>query len=153
MEMKRLADQLRRLFNGGAFHGESIREVLAGVTREQSRARPIEKAHTIAELVEHIHIWNVHSVNAVKGVPIPKWPGGRIEDDWPEPGADWERAQREMYETAEELAKLIESSSAELLKKTVPGRDYSFEELFAGQVQHGLWHAGQMAVLKKAANS
>ena len=149
MDTKRLADQLRRLFNGGAFHGESIREVLAGVTDERARARPIKNAHTIAELVAHIQIWNEHALNAVRGVPIPKWPGGNIEDDWPEPQADWEKAQREMFATAEELAKVIEGASAELLAKKVPGREYPFEELFEGQRQHGLYHAGQIAILKK----
>jgi hypothetical protein len=33
---------------------------------------------------------------------------------------------------------------------TVPGRNHSFFVMLHGVVQHGLYHAGQIAMLKKA---
>ena len=41
----------------------------------------------------------------------------------------------------------------ERLSDTVPGRDYSFYFLLHGAVQHNLYHAGQMAMLKVAARA
>ena len=40
-EVKRIADQLERAFEGGAWHGPSVREVLDGVTAEQALSRPL----------------------------------------------------------------------------------------------------------------
>ena len=50
-ETARIADQLRRAFYGGAWHGEALFEILRGVTAKQAAARPIKSAHSIWELV------------------------------------------------------------------------------------------------------
>ena len=43
-ETARLADQIRRAFQGDAWHGDSIKELLAGVTAATAAARPIKNA-------------------------------------------------------------------------------------------------------------
>jgi hypothetical protein len=53
-ELERLADQLRRALEGEAWHGPAVLDVLAGVSPDQARARPIPGAHTIWELVLHL---------------------------------------------------------------------------------------------------
>ena len=57
-EIARLADQVRRAFEGDAWHGDSIKELLAGVTAATAAARPIKNAHSIWELVLHIAAWD-----------------------------------------------------------------------------------------------
>ena len=39
-ETARLADQIRRAFEGDAWHGDSIKELLTGVTAETAAAKP-----------------------------------------------------------------------------------------------------------------
>src|SRR6266487_1044898 len=56
-EIDRILDQLKRANEGEAWHGPSVREVLAGVTAEQAHARPLANAHSIWELVQHIAVW------------------------------------------------------------------------------------------------
>ena len=56
-EIERILDQLKRAYEGDAWHGPSVKEVLAGVTAEQAHARPPGNAHTIYELVPHIAVW------------------------------------------------------------------------------------------------
>jgi hypothetical protein len=53
-EMERLEDQLRRSFEGDAWHGPAVLEVLAGVDAGQAAARPIADGHCIWELVLHL---------------------------------------------------------------------------------------------------
>jgi hypothetical protein len=43
--------------------------------------------------------------------------------------------------------------SAEDLAKQVPGRDYPYEVLFEGMVQHTVWHAGQIAMISSMLRS
>lgn len=50
---------------------------------------------------------------------------------------------------AQELETVIKTFDEARLRNTVPGRDYNFYFLFHGVVQHSLYHAGQIALLKK----
>ncbi|HEX9005142.1 MAG TPA: DinB family protein, partial [Blastocatellia bacterium] len=56
-ETHRINSQLKRAYQGEAWHGPSLRELLDGVTAEQAAAKPIPNAHSIWELVNHIIAW------------------------------------------------------------------------------------------------
>jgi hypothetical protein len=57
-ETARLADQVRRAFDGDAWHGDSVLELLDGVDAKMAAAHPIKNAHSIWELVLHIAAWD-----------------------------------------------------------------------------------------------
>ena len=151
-ECIRIADQLRRAFEGKAWHGPSLQELLAGVTAEQAHAHPIATAHSIWELVLHVEVWTQAAAAAVHGVPMPKIVG--TEKDWrsvTDPSAEaWTAAVSRLPETQEQLAHAIESFGDARLRETVPGRQYDYYYLFHGVIQHSLYHGGQIALLKKA---
>jgi len=67
METKRLASQLRRSYEGQAWHGPSLRELLDGVTSEQAAAKPISGAHSIWELVFHVTAWEREALAVMEG--------------------------------------------------------------------------------------
>jgi hypothetical protein len=59
-----------------------------------------------------------------------------------------------MKKTHAELVKQVASFPARRLGDPVPGKSqpyYTFRYMFAGIVQHDLYHAGQIVMLKKAA--
>src|SRR5215472_19138714 len=66
-ETARIADQLRRAFRGDAWHGDSLFEILNGVTAAQASAHPIKNAHSIWELVLHIAAWDGAAVRRAQG--------------------------------------------------------------------------------------
>src|SRR6185437_1767511 len=57
-ESVRIADQIRRAFEGNAWHGDSLLELLARVSAKTAAAKPIKYAHSIWELVLHIAAWD-----------------------------------------------------------------------------------------------
>ena len=57
-ETARLADQIRRAFDGEAWHGDSVVEILQGVNAAMAAAHPIKNAHSIWELLLHIAAWD-----------------------------------------------------------------------------------------------
>ena len=57
-ETARLADQIRRAFEGEAWHGDSLLELLKGVNAATAAAKPIKNAHSIWELILHIAAWD-----------------------------------------------------------------------------------------------
>lgn len=152
IECLRIADQLRRAFAGDAWHGPSLKKLLADVTPEQANAHPVAAAHSIWELVLHIEVWTQAAAEAVHGVPMPKIVG--TDRDWPairhaSPNA-WEEAASHMFAASEALSLAIGQFGDDRLTETVPGRRYDFYYLFHGVVQHSLYHGGQIALLKKA---
>lgn len=150
-ETKFIAEQLRKAFEGDAWHGPSVREALDGVTAEQAAAKPIPEAHSIWELALHIAAWVEHSRHAIDGKPLPLQLD--TPEDWPrvagtDPAA-WKQSYNQVFESGKALVKAIEKVPAECLTDTVPGRSYDFHQLFHGIVQHTIYHAGQVALLKK----
>jgi len=150
-EADRIADQLRRAMQGEAWHGPSLREILAGVTAAQAAARPIAAAHSIWDLVHHITAW--------EGIVLRRLDGETVKDvsseiDWPpvsEPSeAAWQRALAALEAGNRRLCDAIAQLPDERLRERVPGKQDSFYLELHGIVQHDLYHAGQIALLKKA---
>ena len=146
-ETVRIADQIRRAFSGDAWHGPPLGELLEGVSEEQASTRPLSSAHTIHELVLHIEVYVSGALAASTGGEMPKVYG--TSDDW-RSGGDFHDATDRLFQTARQLADVVEKFPDERLGDTVPGRDYDFYYLFHGIVQHSLFHGGQIAMLKRA---
>lgn len=82
----------------------------------------------------------------LSGAALPTLPW---EGDWPKPGANWEEAQERLKHSTDELESAMRKLPHAKLLETVPGREYSVYCLLHGVVQHNLYHAGQIALLKK----
>jgi hypothetical protein len=149
-ESQRLADQVTRALNGDAWHGPSWREVLEGVTREAALHRPIPEAHTIAEILLHATTWHDVVRRRLEG----ETPEVSDAEDWPVASftdeAGWSAAVARLYESGSALAATIGSFPPEKLQQKRPGLDDSWYGLVLGELQHVLYHAGQVALLKKA---
>jgi len=149
----RLADQIRRAFEGEAWHGDSIPEILAGVTAAQAAAHPIKNAHSIWELVLHIAAWDGAVLRRTGGSAV------KLSDkeNFP-PVTDtgetaWRKAVQRLKQGHAELVKAVAAFPDARLQDQVPGKTekyYNFYYMFSGIVQHELYHAGQIAILKKA---
>lgn len=155
IECRRIADQLSSVIDGEAWYGDSVREILNGVTASQAEAHPIANAHSIWELVVHVEAWVKFALGAIQGTPIPAWPAMPKELDWPlvkQTGeAAWRQAVESFFANHRKLVDAIKSFDDDRLKSVVPGRSYDFYHLFQGATQHVIYHAGQVSLLKKGA--
>ena len=149
-ETARIADQLRRAFHGEAWHGDSLLEILDGVTAAQASARHVKHAHTIWELVLHIAAWD-------KAVTI-RLGGSRgfvsTEDSFPKVDdtseASWQNAIETLKRNHRELlAAMAGVEDSRLDAPVVEGMSTAYVHMH-GAIQHDLYHAGQIALLKKA---
>jgi len=150
-ETKFIAQELHKCFEGDAWHGPSVRDVLDGVSAQQAAAKPIADAHSIWELTLHIGACVEHSRHAIDGRPLPLQLD--TPEDWPRvSGADaaaWKRTYEQVFEAGRAMTQAIEKFPSERFTDTVPGRSYDFRQLFHGIVDHCIYHAGQIALLKK----
>jgi len=149
-ETARIADQLSRAYSGKAWHGPSLRGLLRGVTAEQAVKRPIPNAHTIWELVLHVTAWDRVVCERIQGgkrvglAPAKNFP---VVTDTS--AAAWKKALQELEKQHHALETAIRKFPDAKLDHKLGGGDYSFYITMHGAVQHDLYHAGQIALLKK----
>jgi hypothetical protein len=152
-ECSRIAFQLASAINGKAWYGDSLREILKGVSAEDAQAHPLPGAHSIWELLVHVKAWCNFARRAVQGTPIPEWPAMPKELDWPlvseTSETAWQGTVSSFFASHSKLVEAIKSFPDERLESTVPGRTYNFYRLFQSATQHAIYHAGQIALLKK----
>lgn len=152
-ETARLSDQIRRAFEGEAWHGDPVLEILKNIDAQKAAARPIKSAHTIWELVLHIAAWDGAVRRRTLGQAVALTDNENfppIPDTSP---AAWKKAVEEMTQTHHELVETVANFPDSRLPEQVPGKTepyYNFFYMFSGIVQHELYHAGQIALLKKA---
>lgn len=152
-EVLRIIDLLNDTYESEqAWHGSSVVEILRGVSPKMANRRLTPATHTIAELVFHITTWRIFAVRKLQGdltfdikTKEKNWKTFSIVDD-----LEWETLQMELSLSQEELISELEKrTSDEFLDEIVPGRDYSYYTLLHGLITHDLYHAGQIALIKK----
>ena len=150
-EVARISEQLRRAYEGEAWHGPSVREVIDGVTAEVAAARPLPAAHSIWEITLHILAWEDIARRRMQGETV----NPTAEQDWPPtpeatPDA-WEDTKRRLDHGHHALRAAIAALNDDALDTPVGNNRSSPYVLAHGVIQHDLYHAGQIAMLKKTA--
>jgi hypothetical protein len=152
-ESPRIAKQLEKTFTGPAWHGPAVEKVLAGITADVA-ARPSPAGiHSIWQIVDHMTFWAA----AVRG-----WLAGdrtRPPDEasWSTitdtSEAAWQASQERLRSTIEGLISDVSKlDDAQLSDRIIEGMP-SLYAILHGVVQHNIYHAGQIAILKKIAGS
>jgi uncharacterized damage-inducible protein DinB len=150
-EITRLIDQLERAYAGDAWLGLPVRELLSGVDAGAAAAHPIAGAHSIWELVTHITYWLDAAARRLGGETVDPL----HDEDWPptpQPApAAWSRALAALQASHERLLAAVRRLDESDLDGPVPGHAYTRYVLVHGVLQHTLYHAGQIGLLKRAA--
>ena len=151
-ELVRLADTIRRAYEGDAWHGPSLSEVLEGIDAVAAATKRGD-AHTIWELTLHITSWLDIVRRRLEGEKLDD-SNLTITDDWPPAPkqvteAIWQEAKDAVGHASHRLMAVVAAFPEQKLDQQVPGKDYSYSVMLHGAAQHALYHAGQIAMLKK----
>ena len=149
-EVERIVDQLNRAIAGEAWHGPAVMEILQGITAPQAAAQAIDGAHSIWEIVLHIEAW----LRACRR----RLAGDRAQltdaEDWPAVAeADeraWERVKVSFEKAHHDLRSAILLLDDTKLDQPIIEGMSSVYVTIHGAIQHSLYHAGQIAILKKS---
>jgi uncharacterized damage-inducible protein DinB len=145
-----ISGQLKVAFDGEAWHGPALMEILDGVDAATAAAHPIPSAHSIWELVLHLATWErviARRIQAEEFMPSDEenFPQVRQATD-----SAWQEAVKMLRKTHAELIQLVSAMKETQLSDRVPGKDYDLRFMLTGAVQHAAYHGGQIALLKKA---
>lgn len=149
-EVERITEQHARAFSGPAWAGPAVFEALRGVRAPRAAARPFAEGHTIWEIVLHVAAWEDVVRRRLRGEPFAPTPA----QDWPPvrvvSAVAWRRALALLGRRHGALQEAIADLTEEHLEERAAGESYTVYFMVHGAVQHALYHAGQMALLRKA---
>lgn len=146
-ETVRIADQLKRMYEGPAWHGPDLKAVLSDVTQEQAVRRPIEHAHSIWELVLHTTAW---MRIARERLSASETRDHTDEENWPPAAGSWQNALTELDQEKRQLEEAILGFPDDRLDESAPATEpQTYYILLHGVLQHIAYHVGQISLLKK----
>lgn len=148
-ERSRIILMLQNTFDGAAWHGASIMEVIDKISVKQA-FHPSDHIHRICELVQHITAWRVFATKRLEGDTHYEV---TQSEDWKtfiNPDATtWEEIKSELAISQEKLINSLEKVSDDKLKDPVEGKAYDYYTLIHGVIQHDLYHLGEIALLAR----
>ena len=145
--IERILDQLNRAYGGEAWHGPALRQLLEDVTEEEAKARPIAGLHSIIEMVAHVRATMDMVSERLAGTPREL----TTEEDWSDvTKTSWAAALEELDHAESRVCDAVARLTPDDLDRIVAGKDYTTYVMVHGVVQHNLYHAGQIAIVKKA---
>ncbi len=154
---EKLSNELYNSVFGDPWHGSPIKNILEGISFEKAFLKPIPYAHNIIELTLHLNAWIEETLSRFNG----KIPAEPIMGDWPTPKDNnevyWQTVKQKLFADTNRLIAVIKKFPEDKLDELIGGErnislgtGFSFEGLIIGLVQHNAYHAGQIALLKKA---
>jgi len=147
LETERIADQLRRFYEGTSWLGPSLRELVSDVPPERAANGPAAGTHTIWELVLHITAWLRIARERLSAASVFD---PTNEENWPAIHGSWAQALEQLETEVSALENAIRSFPPERLNDPAPAAEpQTFYILLHGVIQHSAYHAGQIAILKK----
>lgn len=149
-ELERITDQLKRAFLGEAWHGPAVEEILKDVTAQQAAARPVDGAHSIWDLALHIGAWQRAGVRRLAGDRAQLSDAENFPAVTDTTEQTWVQTRKALRQSYEELSEAISRLDESRLDQPIIAGMSSVYVTLHGIVQHTLYHAGQMAILKKA---
>lgn len=143
-QTQQIADAYRAVTVKGAWYAPSLAELLAGISAELATTPPVPGAHSISALLQHLLLWNERVRVAADGNPLARW---EPEKEWAEPPIPWKELLTRWNQSRDSLEDKIRSFPIENLVKQVSGRNYPYETMLQGIVQHAVYHSGQIAMI------
>ena len=153
-EVERQLELMKLTFDGDetgeARFGPALMHLLKDVDSKRANHRPLPDAHTIWEVVLHIIAWKRYTATRLRDQR-----SDMNEDiDWPKPvdtsEAAWQKTVQELRDIQAELISASAALTDDQLDSPVAGGKVLRYLVLQGIMQHDIYHAGQIGLLKKA---
>jgi uncharacterized damage-inducible protein DinB len=156
-EVDRILDQLQRAFDGDAWYGPSLSDALDGVDARQAVRRPIADGHNIAEIVRHVTVWTREIARRLRtglaqDLEEADWTETTVanDDEWAAMLDALDAAQGELLAGMKSLTDADLERMIGDVRDRAQGSGISRYVMLHGLVQHHIYHAGQITLLRKA---
>ena len=138
--------------HGDAWHSHPVWQVLDGISAERAAMRPLANAHSIWEIVGHMAFWEEVAARRLGGLRA------GLEEDrnfsaMPEATeVNWQKTLDQFRASNQAFREALQKLDPARLNELSAAGKRSFYEEAHGLIEHSVYHAGQIALLAKAAN-
>ena len=149
-EIQTIIRNLREVLQGEPWHGKSVMELLSEVDPAMAYIRPEETQHSLIDLLYHMITWSEFTANRMEKDPPPAEETEAL--DWREIDPvqhTWQGGVEQLKAANEKIIAMLQQKDDSLLSQKVADRNYNFGQLLHGQVQHLIYHSGQIAYVRK----
>ena len=146
---------LETVLSGEPWYGRSIYTLLEEAGIGDVYKRPAGSNHSMIELLYHMETWAAYTLSVIKEEPLSQIKS--IESlDWRtiEPKEyNWENGLAQFKSTNQEIIELLNTKEDRFLDQVLDDKNYNFRFLLYGMIDHHIYHAGQIAYVKKLLES
>jgi uncharacterized damage-inducible protein DinB len=148
-EKRRTLELLDRAYRAKAWHGPALLETLEGMNAAMAVKRVMKGAHTAWELVDHLASWNEIVAFRLSGTTPQVTPEMNFpKTPRPTPAA-WKKTLARLAASQRKFRAAVLKFPESKLGRRRAGTNTSWNVLIHGQIQHQLYHAGQIAMLRR----
>jgi uncharacterized damage-inducible protein DinB len=130
---------------------DEIDEAKVSVKPACPAGRPNDSEHSLLELLWHMNTWAGFALANLEKKPSEELKAIE-ENDWRliDPVKhSWKNGLKELKSIHKKITDILNNKEDSFLKDMVPNREYNFRFMLNGLIQHNIYHAGQVAYLKK----
>jgi DinB superfamily len=137
--------------NGQPWFGRAVYILLDEMDSKKASVRPNENEHSALELIWHMNTWAEFTLANLENRSESELKD--IEaNDWRElvkQKHTWKKGLTHFKSIHKKIIANLGKRDDDFLSDMVPNRRYNFRFMLNGLIQHNIYHAGQLAYLKK----
>ena len=142
------------LYEGEPWFGRSITSIVSEIQPTQAFKKNAPTSHSIYEILAHMLSWRELFVKRLNGDHSSRIESNSVAD-WPplpseKTAANWEQLLNKLSENQQVLINALKKTDDSQLDKEFAKTNATLETHLEGNLQHDIYHLGQIALLNKS---
>ncbi|HET9055971.1 MAG TPA: DinB family protein [Chitinophagaceae bacterium] len=152
-EIKNYITEFQTIYQGQPFYGKPLMDIVKQADIKKVYKKPSATGHSAYEILQHLLAWRVYFVKKLNG---DKEASIKVNsaDDWPPLPAmqtedNWKALIKKVELNHQALITALSQYKDESLDEKFAGSIYPLRTFLNGQIQHDIYHIGQIALAVK----
>jgi uncharacterized damage-inducible protein DinB len=150
-EIDSIIRNLQNTLEGEPWFGRAVYELLGEIEESKTSVKPNNTEHSLLELLWHMNTWAEFTLAHLEN-KLADEVTTIEQNDWrtisPERHS-WKKGIAQLKSVYEKIIGILKKKEDDFLKEPVPNREFNFRFMLNGLIQHTIYHAGQIAYIKK----
>ncbi len=150
-ETQSIIQNLENTLSGEPWFGRAVYDLLNDTDETKVYVKPGGTEHSLVEILYHMITWAEFTLSRIDENSTGTLSTAE-EMDWREinPAVHtWQAGMDELKAVHKKIIDILKTKDDSFLSGIVEERDYNYRFLLNGLIQHNIYHAGQIAYLKK----
>ncbi len=143
---------MQEVLNGEPWYGKSFQKLMAEINPDIVYQKLGENSHSLIDLIHHMVTWSDFTKQRLhkdKNIDLTALDAS----DWRATIASihtWNNGISEFTASTNAIIEILKTCTDDLLQEKVDYRNYNFNVLLNGLIQHNIYHIGQISFINKA---